>query len=545
MEKLSLLSKQEETCRELDDKYGLATALDEQAAILRAQGNYDDAMKKYEEISQIYRNLEDMEELQQVLSNQGLVAMAKKDFDRGMVFFKEREEICRNLGNRKNEGAAIMSQGIILHLQGNSAASKPLMEENERICRELEDEPALREALTNKGHVLGELSDIDGALEAYKEAEMICRKLKLDDLLESSLGDQARALEKMDDLQGILTLYRNRENACRESMNFEGAAKALNSQATYLSRAKKFQEALPLAEQAYKLASENNLEIAEKMDSLRQKIQHSIDLSNAGMNIQQKDGKITLQFDKDTLDKINSTENNQPVTPAQQNEKPDPQIQTIKGLALEKAGKEAETNGDFKKALEIYHEAENCFKEIGDLGNQSVFISNQGVMLKILKEYQKSLAMHREDEQISRLLENYVGIARAMANRAATLAEMGEKEVALDLAKKAHKLAIDHSLGDVAGQIQKVINNIENLNPLSVNQGDRLSCPKPPGNLQLNVTIDVNCPVCNVKSKQGVFGITEGDPFNCPNCNAALSVSRGMVETGLQFIEEFKKSGLC
>jgi hypothetical protein len=73
--------------------------------------------------------------------------------------------------------------------------------------------------------------------------------------LSASLGNQALILKARGDLDGAMALHKEEERICRQLNNSEGLAICLANQASALIIMNRAAEALPLAEEAYRLAT--------------------------------------------------------------------------------------------------------------------------------------------------------------------------------------------------------------------------------------------------------------------------------------------------
>ena len=100
----------------------------------------------------------------------------------------------------------------------------------------------------------------DGAMALMKEVECICRELGNKGGLQVSLGNQALILRAREDLNGAMALLKEQERLCRELGDARGLAISLANQADLLASARhRPQEALPLAEEALRIASRHGL----------------------------------------------------------------------------------------------------------------------------------------------------------------------------------------------------------------------------------------------------------------------------------------------
>jgi hypothetical protein len=257
---MALLTEQERICRELGNPAGLAAALSNQAFILKARGNIDGAMTLLKEEERICRELGDPAGLQRSLGNQALIRQDRGDLDGAMALLTEQERICRELGNPAGLAVSLGNQALILETRGNIDGAMTLHKERERICRELGDPAGLYAALGKQALILKTRGDLDGAMALHKEEERICRELGDLANLQRSLGSQALILEARGDLDGAMALHKEKERICRELGDTAGLARSLANQAFLLGLTMgRPRAALPLAEEAYRLASQHGL----------------------------------------------------------------------------------------------------------------------------------------------------------------------------------------------------------------------------------------------------------------------------------------------
>ena len=105
-----------------------------------------------------------------------------------------------------------------------------------------------------------------------------CRQAGDHASLEHALGNQATILYARGDLDGAMRLHKEQERICRELGKVEGMAISLANQASLLSnKLNRPQEALPLAEESYRLATQHGLaalagQIKPILDGIRAKL---------------------------------------------------------------------------------------------------------------------------------------------------------------------------------------------------------------------------------------------------------------------------------
>jgi len=257
---MELMKQEEQICRELGNKDGLSASLCNQAVILQARGDLDGAMELYKQQEHIFRELGNKDSLSISLGNQAVILDARGDLDGAMELHKQEEQICRELGNKGGLSTSLGNQATIFYSRGDLDGAMELHKQEEQICRELGNKGGLSASLGSQAVILDARSDLDGAMELHKQEEQICRELGNMDGLSASLGNQATIFYSRGDLDGAMDLYKQVERICRELGSKEGLAISLSKQAVLLaSKLNRPREALPLAEESYRLATEHGL----------------------------------------------------------------------------------------------------------------------------------------------------------------------------------------------------------------------------------------------------------------------------------------------
>ena len=94
-------------------------------------------------------------------------------------------------------------------------------------------------------------------------------------------------------------------------------------------------------------------------------------------------------------------------------------------------------------------------RDLGDRPGLAAVLGNRAGLLAAMGDVDAALELMRESEGIRRDLGETEGLAIALANRAALTEEhLGRPREALALADEAHRIAADHGLVRLAGQIE-------------------------------------------------------------------------------------------
>ena len=227
----ALLSALADYARKIGDMKNLGKALARLAWTYHLRGDYDNAMKLYEEEEQVARKAEDRVEIARALGGQATALFRRGDFDGALKLHAEAEHVFREAGENIGLATALFSQGNIVHQRGDAENALRLWKEAERVFREAGDLGRLQTAIGNQGLVLFDRGDLEGALKVYREQERICRELGESDSLGRSLSNQATALSIRGDMDEAMRLHREAEAIARATGNRSNLVLTLDNQA--------------------------------------------------------------------------------------------------------------------------------------------------------------------------------------------------------------------------------------------------------------------------------------------------------------------------
>jgi nephrocystin-3 len=250
----------EKAARESGNISALQASLSTRATLLKRLGDLDDALVLLKEQEELCRNAENWAALASSLGNQAVILLEMGKPGEALAVNKQEEAICRRIEDLAGLSASLGNQGIILKELGDPAGALNLLREQEKVCRQLGDLAGLQKSLGNQGLLYHSQGESSKGLKLLKEDESLCRRLGDLASLHVCLGNQASILESMGDYDEALELYRQKETICQDIGDMMGLARSLWLQA-YLFAEKLRQPnfALPLAQKAWQIASENHL----------------------------------------------------------------------------------------------------------------------------------------------------------------------------------------------------------------------------------------------------------------------------------------------
>ncbi len=120
--------------------------------------------------------------------------------------------------------------------------------------------------------------------------------------------------------------------------------------------------------------------------------------------------------------------------------------------------------GELDEAMRLLKEQERICRELGNKHGLQASLGDQALILKARGELDEAMRLHKEQERICRELGTVDGLARSLANQALLLAEnVGRPRQALPLAEEAYRLATEHGLTALAGQIKPILDDVRRM----------------------------------------------------------------------------------
>ncbi len=242
----ALLKKQEAICLELGHRAGLGTSYGNQAVILRAWGRLEDAMALLKKQEAICLELGDRAGLEASYGNQAWILYAWGRLEDAMALRMREEAICLELGDRSGLGTSFGNQAAILQDWGRLEEAMALLKKQEAICLELGYRAGLGDSYGNQALILQDWGRLEEAMALLKKWEAICLELGDRAGLAFSYGNQGLILKDWGRLEEAMGLLKEAEALCRELGLRDGLRISLHNQAELLEEMGQTDEALRL-----------------------------------------------------------------------------------------------------------------------------------------------------------------------------------------------------------------------------------------------------------------------------------------------------------
>jgi non-specific serine/threonine protein kinase len=154
-----------------------AIALGRAAAIAGDQGDYDEAIRYFEECLAIAEHLGDTGVAARALRGMGILASNQSDFARATVLFEQALERFRALDDRPGIARSLNDLGLVAERQGDHDRAVAFQEEALPIARTVGDDWQIGIILGNLGGAYYDRGDYARGATLSQEALEICRRI--------------------------------------------------------------------------------------------------------------------------------------------------------------------------------------------------------------------------------------------------------------------------------------------------------------------------------------------------------------------------------
>ncbi|HKF42866.1 MAG TPA: protein kinase [Thermoanaerobaculia bacterium] len=156
--------------RELDDKRGIAVALNAVAVSAEKQGNLEESYRLFEESLLVWKDLGDPVAVARALSNMASVARRDGRPEDALALLEENLALSRALGDRPGAAWALNQQGDLARERGDREAAARAYSESLAMFREAGDRWGIAGTLSDLGGLARDGSDFDAAERLYAES---------------------------------------------------------------------------------------------------------------------------------------------------------------------------------------------------------------------------------------------------------------------------------------------------------------------------------------------------------------------------------------
>ena len=179
--------------RKLGDKRSIASSLLGLGNVSHGQGDYEQALKFYEESLALQREIGDKYGIASSLNNLGNVSHSQGDYEQALKFYEESLIFSRKLGDKRGIAGSLNNLGSVSHNQGDYEQALKFYEESLALQREIGDKVGIAGSLNCLGNVSYNQGDYEQALKFFEENLFLRREM----------GDKRGIAESLNNLGAI------------------------------------------------------------------------------------------------------------------------------------------------------------------------------------------------------------------------------------------------------------------------------------------------------------------------------------------------------
>ncbi|MGR0482649.1 MAG: tetratricopeptide repeat protein [Candidatus Electronema sp. V4] len=163
--------------REIGDKAGEGTTLNNISQIYHAKGDYTTALTYLEQSLAIHREIGDKAGEGTTLNNIGGIYDAQGDYTTALTYLEQSLAITQEIGNKAVEGATLNNISAIYHAKGDYAAALKYLEQSLGIRREIGDKAGEGTTLNNISQIYHAKGDYTTALTYLEQSLAITQEI--------------------------------------------------------------------------------------------------------------------------------------------------------------------------------------------------------------------------------------------------------------------------------------------------------------------------------------------------------------------------------
>lgn len=182
-----------------NDSVGMSGCYNNIGTLYNDQGNYPLALKYYNKSLTINKDLGDSLEMAKSFNNIGIIYKDRNDFDNAINYYKKSLSISKSNNNQKAIAQTTMNIGIVYTNKKDYQKAIPILKEALIIFKKIHNKKLTSSCLNNLGDAYLELKEYNTALNYYTEAKII----------NEEIGFQ---LSECNSLLGIATVFTKQGN---------------------------------------------------------------------------------------------------------------------------------------------------------------------------------------------------------------------------------------------------------------------------------------------------------------------------------------------
>ncbi|MGG6295630.1 tetratricopeptide repeat protein [Leptolyngbya sp. AN02str] len=449
--------------QEIGDRRGEGTTFNNMGLAYSGLRNYAQALNYYQQALSRHRAIGNRRGEGITFNNMGSVYTDLEDYQQALNHYQQALNIRREIGDRRGEGVTLNNMSMLYYQLGNYPQALDGHHQALVSFREVGDRNSEGIALNNIGEVYSKQGDYPQALNYYQQSLLIQREVgdrRGEGVTLNNIGlvygDQGDYPQALNYYQQSLLIRREVGDRRGEGVTLNNIGVVYRSQGDYSQASNYYQQALSIRREMGDRNGEgitlNNIGLVYYyLDNYPQALDYYQQALVILQQINDRNGEGT------TLNNIGLTYNylgdfSQSLTWYQQALRIFSEIgdRNGEGTTLNNIGLVYRKLGDYSQALSYYQQALSIRREIGDRSGESNTLNNIGLVYHYLGDYSQALVYYQQALSIRREIGDRNGEGNTLNNAGGAHRYLGNYPQAADYYQQA--LVILREIGDRAGE---------------------------------------------------------------------------------------------
>ena len=241
---------------ELGNKSGIATTLHQIGNVHYQQGNYEEAVKKYNESLKTFEELGDKSGIAQTLHQIGMIHQDQGNYEEAVKKYNQSLKMKEELGDKSGIASTLHQIGNVHYQQGNYEEAVKKYNQSLKIEEELGNKSGIATTLHQIGMIHQDQGNYDEAVKKYNESLKTFEELGDKSGIASTLGQLGMIHQDQGNYEEAVKKYNQSLKIAEELGDKSGIAITLHAignvhyqQGNYEEAVKKYNQSLKMKEE--------------------------------------------------------------------------------------------------------------------------------------------------------------------------------------------------------------------------------------------------------------------------------------------------------
>ena len=238
------------------DNVGISSTNHNLGNVHYLQGNYEEAVKKYNQSLKIFEELGNKNGIAGILHALGNVHYQQSNYEEAVKKYNQSLKIFEELGNKNGIAGALHQLGNVHYQQGNYEEAVKKYNQSLKIFEELENKNGIASTMGQLGMVHHDQGNYEGAVKLYNQSLKIFEELGNKNGIASTMGQLGNVHYSQGNFEEAVKLYNQSLEIEKEMGDKRGIAITLHqfgnvhySQGNYEEAVKLYNQSLEIKEE--------------------------------------------------------------------------------------------------------------------------------------------------------------------------------------------------------------------------------------------------------------------------------------------------------